>query len=64
MTDERPGPAGVRAWLDSRTGYSALLKVVLDEPIPGGARWWYTLGAVLTFLLAVEDYLHRTEIFH
>lgn len=45
---------GWRAWLDSRTGYSALTRLILDEPIPGGARWWYTFGAVLSFLLAVE----------
>lgn len=45
---------GLRAWLDNRTGYSTLVRLLLDEPIPGGARWWYTFGAVLTFLLGVE----------
>ena len=55
-------PAGARpaasrrvlAWLNHRTGYGALVKVVTDEPIPGGARWWYTSGALLTFLLLVQ----------
>jgi ubiquinol-cytochrome c reductase cytochrome b subunit len=46
--------AGFGAWLDNRTGYSTLVRLILDEPIPGGARWWYTFGAVLTFLLGVE----------
>lgn len=42
------------AWLDDRTGYSAVVKLITDEPIPGGARWWYVFGSILTFLLLLE----------
>lgn len=41
-------------WLDSRTGYRAGLKRLLDEPLPGGAGWWFVTGSVLLFLLAVQ----------
>jgi ubiquinol-cytochrome c reductase cytochrome b subunit len=42
------------AALDDRTGLVTAIRSLLAEPIPGGARWWYALGAVLTFLLLVE----------
>lgn len=41
-------------WLDSRTGYSTVVKLITDEPIPGGARWWYVFGSILSFLLVLE----------
>ena len=31
-------------WFDSRTGYRHLMREVLLEPIPGGARWRLRLG--------------------
>jgi len=42
-------------WLDVRTGVKGLTKMVLDEPIPGGARWAYVFGSglLLIFLLQV-----------
>lgn len=49
-----PGSVRLATWLDQRTGYSTLVKLIADEPISGGARWWYVFGAVLTFLLALE----------
>ncbi|MEO5766905.1 MAG: cytochrome bc complex cytochrome b subunit, partial [Polyangia bacterium] len=49
-----PLAARAAAWLDQRTGYSAVVRLITDEPIPGGARWWYVFGAVLTFLLGLE----------
>jgi ubiquinol-cytochrome c reductase cytochrome b subunit len=42
------------AWLDQRTGYSVVAKLLLDQNIPGGASWWYSIGALLVFLLALE----------
>jgi ubiquinol-cytochrome c reductase cytochrome b subunit len=42
------------AWLESRIGYTGILKMLLDEPIPGGARWWYVFGSVLTFILSIQ----------
>ena len=36
-------------WLDDRTGYRRLLKEVLYENVPGGARWRYVWGSCLTF---------------
>lgn len=41
-------------WLDSRTGYRGILKEVLFEPVPGGARWRYVWGSTLTFGLMVQ----------
>ena len=36
-------------WFDDRTGYRRLLKEVLYENVPGGARWRYVWGSCLTF---------------
>ncbi|MDF1810733.1 MAG: cytochrome b N-terminal domain-containing protein [Verrucomicrobiales bacterium] len=41
-------------WLDDRTGYRGLLKEVLFESVPGGARWRYVWGSTLTFGLMVQ----------
>ncbi len=41
-------------WLDHRTGYRAILKETLDEPVPGGARWRYVWGSTLTFAIFVQ----------
>jgi ubiquinol-cytochrome c reductase cytochrome b subunit len=41
-------------WLDNRTGYRGILKGVLFESIPGGARWRYVWGSTLVFALAVQ----------
>ncbi|HET6146004.1 MAG TPA: cytochrome b N-terminal domain-containing protein [Polyangia bacterium] len=49
-----PGSGRVLAWLESRVGYSELVKLLLEEPVPGGARWWYVFGSVLTFILTLQ----------
>jgi ubiquinol-cytochrome c reductase cytochrome b subunit len=41
-------------WFDSRTGYRQLLREVLLEPVPGGARWRYVWGSTLVFTFAVQ----------
>jgi ubiquinol-cytochrome c reductase cytochrome b subunit len=41
-------------WLNDRTGYRAGLRRVLDEPVPGDVNWFFTLGSVLLFLLAIQ----------
>ena len=41
-------------WFDSRTGYRHLLREVLLEPIPGGARWRYVWGSTLVFTFTVQ----------
>ncbi len=41
-------------WLDSRTGYRALVYDALYEPIPGGAKWRYVWGSTLTFVFVVQ----------
>lgn len=41
-------------WLDKRTGINDLAKKVLDEPIPGGARWAYVFGSGLLFILLLQ----------
>ena len=49
-----PNRNPVLAWLESRIGYTGIIKMLLDEPIPGGARWWYVFGSVLTFILSIQ----------
>ncbi|MEP6763193.1 MAG: cytochrome b N-terminal domain-containing protein [Gemmatimonadaceae bacterium] len=44
----------MRAWLDERVGYKALLNELLFENVPGGARWRYVWGSTLTFFFAVQ----------
>ena len=49
---ERQGKerSGLWAWLDDRTGIDALMHTLLDEPIPGGARYAYIFGSGLLFV--------------
>ncbi|KFE71440.1 cytochrome b N-terminal domain-containing protein [Hyalangium minutum] len=44
----------LEAWLDSRTGYRAILHNALHEHVPGGARWRYVFGSVITVLILVQ----------
>jgi ubiquinol-cytochrome c reductase cytochrome b subunit len=46
--------AALGDWLDSRTGFRALLSSALDEPIPGGARWAYVFGSALLVTLVLQ----------
>ena len=50
------GPLTKRAldWVDTRTGIRSLSKTVLDEPIPGGARWAYVFGSGLLFIFLLQ----------
>ena len=43
-----------RQWCDERAGVDHGLKVLLDEPIPGGARWAYVFGSGLLFLFVSQ----------
>ena len=45
---------GLLDWLDHRTGYKLLVHEALNEPIPGGARWRYITGSMLTFAFVVQ----------
>lgn len=42
------------AWLEERTGLPSALRRWCERPIPGGARWSYSLGAALLALLLVQ----------
>jgi ubiquinol-cytochrome c reductase cytochrome b subunit len=42
--------AGIRGWVNRRTGLDNLLRAALDEPIPGGARLAYIFGSGLLFI--------------
>jgi ubiquinol-cytochrome c reductase cytochrome b subunit len=44
----------VADWLDDRTGFRALRRHALDEPLPPGTGWWFTLGSLLLFGLTVQ----------
>ena len=37
-------------WVKGRTGLDVAISSALTEPVPGGARWQYVFGSVLTFL--------------
>jgi ubiquinol-cytochrome c reductase cytochrome b subunit len=50
----RAGGPAIQQWLDERTGLGAVRRVLLDEPLPPGTRWFFTLGSVLLALLAVQ----------
>jgi ubiquinol-cytochrome c reductase cytochrome b subunit len=41
-------------WLESRTGYRALLDAVLHEPLPRGTGWFFTTGSIVTLLVACQ----------
>jgi ubiquinol-cytochrome c reductase cytochrome b subunit len=41
-------------WLQERTGYRDLIRVALDEPIPGGARWRYVFGSALSVTFIIQ----------
>ena len=41
-------------WLDQRTGIDAMLHTLLDEPIPGGARYAYIFGSGLLFVFLTQ----------
>jgi ubiquinol-cytochrome c reductase cytochrome b subunit len=43
-------------WLDDRSGYRALLRVALEEPIPGGVRWRYVFGSALAVTFMVQAF--------
>jgi len=41
-------------WLHARTGYRGGVRVMLDEPLPPGTGWFFTLGSVLLALLSIQ----------
>lgn len=41
-------------WLHARTGFRSARHVLLDEPLPPGTGWFFTLGSVLLALLTVQ----------
>lgn len=45
-----PLQTGIWNWVNRRTGVDDLLKVSLDEPVPGGARFAYIFGSGLLFI--------------
>ena len=45
---------GLFDWLHSRTGFRSATRVLLDEKIPPGTGWFFTLGSVLLALLGVQ----------
>ncbi|MDQ3212146.1 MAG: cytochrome b N-terminal domain-containing protein [Acidobacteriota bacterium] len=45
---------GLGDWLDARTGYRDAASVMLDEPLPPGTGWFFTLGSVLLALLSIQ----------
>ena len=52
--DEVAGGSWISNWLDSRTGYRALVRSALYERVPGGARWRYVWGSTLVFAFMTQ----------
>jgi ubiquinol-cytochrome c reductase cytochrome b subunit len=46
--------ARILDWMDSRTGYRAILGAILHEPLPRGTGWFFTTGSVVTLLVGVQ----------
>jgi len=44
----------INDWLNERTGYRAAQRVMLDEPLPPGTGWLFTLGSVLLALISFQ----------
>ena len=44
----------ILGWLDERTGLRTMREVLLDEPLPPGTGWFFTLGSVLLALLSIQ----------
>jgi ubiquinol-cytochrome c reductase cytochrome b subunit len=54
-TQRRRPQSGIYRWFDERMGLEGLLHLLLDEPIPGGAKYAYVFGSALlaVFLLQI-----------
>jgi ubiquinol-cytochrome c reductase cytochrome b subunit len=46
--------AGILDWLDHRTGYRDVMRAMLLEHVPGGARWRYVWGSTLVFVFSLQ----------
>jgi ubiquinol-cytochrome c reductase cytochrome b subunit len=46
--------AKVLDWIDERLGIRETVRKILDEPIPGGARYAYVFGSGLVFLFLLQ----------
>jgi ubiquinol-cytochrome c reductase cytochrome b subunit len=46
--------ARVDGWLDERIAHRSLLRELLDEPVPGGARWSYVFGSALSIVFSIQ----------
>ena len=47
-------PTRMLDWLDARTGVRSILRKLLDERIPGGARFAYVFGSGLLFIFLLQ----------
>jgi ubiquinol-cytochrome c reductase cytochrome b subunit len=46
--------ASLTKWFDHRTGYRTLVRALLIEHIPGGAKWRYVWGSTLAFVFGLQ----------
>jgi ubiquinol-cytochrome c reductase cytochrome b subunit len=46
--------AALLDWLDDRTGFRVIRHHLLDEPLPPGTGWFFTLGSLLLFGLGLQ----------
>lgn len=50
----QPQRSALHEWIEQRTGIDAILHTLLDEPIPGGARYAYIFGSGLLFVFLTQ----------
>jgi ubiquinol-cytochrome c reductase cytochrome b subunit len=54
MNERDRTASGLGQWLGERLPIAAVIRWSTDEDIPGGARFFYTLGSVVLFLFGLE----------
>jgi ubiquinol-cytochrome c reductase cytochrome b subunit len=54
MAGSDRSPSGIERWLDERFPLAAIIRWGIEEDIPGGPRYFFTLGSTALFLFALE----------
>lgn len=55
--------AKIKEWIDARWPLSSLVRLTLEEEIPGGARFVYTLGSAVLIVFALQALTGIMQLF-